>query len=126
MVIRVAAGIIMRDDQVFIALRSQDKHQGGCWEFPGGKVEVGEEPSAALARELAEECGIAVQESTPFELIRHDYSDKSVELHFFLVTDFIGEPHGKEGQEVAWVSRQELGRYTFPEANVPIVQAMLA
>ncbi|MBJ7551827.1 8-oxo-dGTP diphosphatase MutT [Marinomonas ostreistagni] len=126
MVIRVAAGIIMRDDQVFIALRSQDKHQGGCWEFPGGKVEMGEEPDTALARELAEECGIAVQESAPFKLIRHDYSDKSVELHFFLVTGFSGEPHGKEGQEVAWVPRQELGRYTFPEANVPIVQAMLA
>lgn len=126
MVISVAAGIIMRDEQVFIALRSQDKHQGGCWEFPGGKVEQGEAPSVALARELAEECGIQVKQSLPFQLIRHDYSDKSVELHFFKVTDFDGEPHGKEGQQVAWVPVQQLGEFTFPEANVPIVAALLA
>lgn len=126
MVVSVAAGIIMRDEQVFIALRSQDKHQGGCWEFPGGKVEQDEAPSAALARELVEECGIQVKESTPFQLIRHDYSDKSVELHFFKVTGFDGEPHGKEGQEVAWVPVQKLADYTFPEANVPIVEALLA
>ncbi|CUB05898.1 8-oxo-dGTP diphosphatase MutT [Marinomonas fungiae] len=126
MVIRVAAGIIMRDEQVFIALRSQDKHQGGCWEFPGGKVELDEEPRAALVRELEEECGIQVNVSSPFQLIRHDYSDKSVELHFFKVTDFDGEPHGKEGQEVAWVSLKDLTSYTFPEANVPIVKALLA
>lgn len=125
MVIRVAAGIVVRGDDVFIALRSKDKHQGGCWEFPGGKVELGEEPELALARELEEECGINVLRSELFQLIRHDYSDKSVELHFFLVSDFAGEPHGKEGQEVAWVKRSNLTRYTFPEANVPIVEALL-
>lgn len=126
MVIRVAAGIIMRNERVFIALRSQDKHQGGCWEFPGGKVESGEEPGSALVRELAEECGIDVKQSSLFQVIRHDYADKSVELHFFTVTDFAGEPHGKEGQEVSWVPLHELGQYTFPEANVPIVKALLA
>ncbi|MCO4784433.1 8-oxo-dGTP diphosphatase MutT [Marinomonas atlantica] len=125
MVVRVAAGIIVREDQVFIALRSDDKHQGGCWEFPGGKVEEGEDPAEALARELMEECGIATTKSEQFQLVRHDYSDKSVELYFYLVSEFSGEPHGKEGQKVAWVNRSDLSTYTFPEANVPIVEALL-
>ncbi|TDR14722.1 8-oxo-dGTP diphosphatase MutT [Marinomonas communis] len=125
MVIRVAAGVIIRNEQVFIALRSQDKHQGGCWEFPGGKVETDEEPQAALERELQEECGIEVIHSQIFKLIKHDYPDKSVELHFFKVTDFSGEAHGKEGQEVAWVPVADLANYRFPEANVPVVDALL-
>ncbi len=124
MVVKVAAGIIVRDDLVFVALRSSEQHQGGLWEFPGGKCEVGEEPSHALERELYEECGIEVKQCTPFQVIRHDYSDKSVELHFFEVSDFDGEPHGKEGQPVKWVTRTELTQLCFPEANVPIVEAL--
>ncbi|MBM6549759.1 8-oxo-dGTP diphosphatase MutT [Marinomonas ostreistagni] len=124
MLIRVAAGIIERDGQIFVALRSSDKHQGGLWEFPGGKVEADETPQAALSRELAEECGIEVQGSESFHVIRHDYSDKSVELHFYRVFDFACEPHGKEGQQVAWVSRQQLTELAFPEANVPIVDML--
>lgn len=126
MLIRVAAGIIARADEVFIAFRSTDQDQGGCWEFPGGKVEQGEEPADALNRELAEECGIEVLRAEPFQRIRHDYGNKTVELHFFLVSEFSGEPHGKEGQKVSWVTRSALGSYTFPEANVPIVEALLA
>lgn len=125
MVIKVAAGIILRSDQIFVALRSSKQHQGGCWEFPGGKCEPDEEPSLALARELQEECGIEVVKASPFQVIRHDYTDKSVELHFYEVTDFIGEPSGKEGQQVAWVSYAGLSDLTFPEANVPIVDALL-
>ena len=121
MVIRVAAGIITRGDAVFVALRSKQQHQGGCWEFPGGKVESHETPSDALTRELKEECGIDVHRSEAFHVIRHDYPDKSVELHFFLVNEFAGEPIGQEGQEVAWVSRSALPELVFPEANVPIV-----
>lgn len=125
MVIRVAAGVIVRDEHVFIALRSQDKHQGGLWEFPGGKVESGEEPDSALVRELYEECGIKALRADPYVVIAHDYTDKSVELHFYLVTDFQGEPHGKEGQDVRWVSLNDLKNYTFPEANIPVVEKLL-
>lgn len=124
MVVRVAAGIIERGDDVFIALRSEEKHQGGCWEFPGGKVEGSESPEQALIRELAEECGISVKQSELFHVIRHDYSDKSVELHFFRVFDFDGEPHGKEGQKVSWVRREHLADLTFPKANIPIVEML--
>lgn len=125
MVIRVAAGIIERNDEIFVALRASDKHQGGLWEFPGGKVEADETPQAALARELAEECGIEVQSIEPFHMLRHDYSDKSVELHFFRVVNFVGEPHGKEGQEVAWVQRDALSKLDFPKANIPIVEMLV-
>ena len=126
MVVQVAAGIIMRDQQVFIALRKSAQHQGGLWEFPGGKCELDEEPLLALKRELFEECGIEVQHAEHFQTVTHDYGDKRVELIFFTVTQFLGEAMGKEGQETRWVARSELVDYAFPAANQVIVQALLA
>ncbi|WP_197465335.1 8-oxo-dGTP diphosphatase MutT [Marinomonas sp. TW1] len=126
MLVKVAVGLILRDDQVFIALRDSGKHQGGLWEFPGGKCESGESAELALARELEEECGIQVNACEYFETIAHDYGDKQVELVFYKVTGFLGEPHGKEGQEVRWVSLSQLNEFVFPEANVPIVEALLS
>jgi len=124
MLVKVAVGLIMRNDQVFIALRDSTKHQGGLWEFPGGKVESGESIELALLRELEEECGIQVSACEHFETIAHDYGDKQVELVFYKVTEFSGEPHGKENQEVRWVSLSQLHEFAFPEANVPIVEAL--
>ncbi|RBO81995.1 8-oxo-dGTP diphosphatase MutT [Marinomonas aquiplantarum] len=124
MLVKVAVGLIMRNDQVFIALRDSTKHQGGLWEFPGGKVESGESVELALSRELEEECGIQVSACEHFETIAHDYGDKQVELVFYKVTEFSGEPHGKENQEVRWVSLSQLHEFAFPEANVPIVEAL--
>ncbi|WP_394181249.1 8-oxo-dGTP diphosphatase MutT [Marinomonas posidonica] len=126
MLVKVAVGLIMRNDQVFIALRDSTKHQGGLWEFPGGKVESGESVELALSRELEEECGIQVSTCEHFETIAHDYGDKQVELVFYEVTGFSGEPHGKEGQEVRWVSLSQLNKFVFPEANVPIVEALIS
>ena len=117
--------MILRDGHCFIALRDLSLHQGGCWEFPGGKCEVGELPENALKRELLEECGIAVEESESLEVIEHDYGDKRVCLHFFRVMNFSGEPHGREGQTVKWVPISELGEYQFPAANRPIVELLL-
>ncbi|SBS30037.1 8-oxo-dGTP diphosphatase [Marinomonas spartinae] len=125
MLVRVAAGIILREGQVFIALRSSDKHQGGLWEFPGGKCEEGEVSLSALARELNEECGVEVLEASHFQTVAHDYGDKQVELVFFTVTKFSGEPHGREGQEVCWVPLGDLVNYAFPEANRVIVESLL-
>lgn len=126
MLVRVAAGIILRDGAVFIALRKSSQHQGGLWEFPGGKCELSEEPEVALLRELEEECAIQVTENHYFKTVSHDYGDKVVELLFYKVTGFTGEPIGKEGQEVRWVSVVDLPDYAFPEANVPIVDALIA
>lgn len=121
MLIKVAAGIILRDDKVFIALRKLSQHQGGLWEFPGGKCEPSESACVTLLRELKEECGISITDYEFFKEISHDYDDKHVELLFYKVTGFDGEPIGKEGQEVCWVPIPELLSYKFPEANQPIV-----
>ncbi|QUX96162.1 8-oxo-dGTP diphosphatase MutT [Marinomonas sp. CT5] len=126
MLIRVAVGIILRDDAVFLGLRKSNQHQGGLWEFPGGKCEPLESVQVALARELLEECGITVVESSFFKKIAHDYGDKQVELHFYKVTDFSGEPEGSEGQEVTWAAISYLSSYDFPEANRQIVSDLMA
>lgn len=119
----VAAVIRSADGLVLIAKRSPDKHQGGLWEFPGGKVEAGETAEIALARELAEELGIAMTASRPLIQISHDYPDKQVFLDVREVLAFTGEPHGAEGQPLAWVTPSDLPGYSFPAANRSIVTA---
>ncbi len=125
MLVRVATGIILRDQKVFLALRKAKQHQGGLWEFPGGKCEEGESVRFALCRELREECGIEVQKCEFFKTLNHNYGDKQVELSFFTVTAFVGEPTGKEGQEISWVSLPDIVNYSFPKANEPIVEFLL-
>ena len=122
--IHVAAAVILdKNDNVLIARRPEDKHMGGLWEFPGGKVEPDEKVTEALCRELDEEIGIQPTAFKPLIRIRHDYPDKSVLLDVWTVTDFTGEPHGKEGQPVRWVARPELASYEFPAANKPVITA---
>lgn len=123
--IHVAAGVILNDQrQVLLALRPRHKHKGGLWEFPGGKVEQGESVADALARELHEELELTVLASVPFLVIDHDYGDKQVRLDVWLVTRHSGLPHGREGQQIAWVAIADLDTYAFPEANTPIVAAL--
>lgn len=123
---KVAVGIILRDGCVFIALRKNNQHQGGLWEFPGGKCEASEPAEAALLRELKEECGISITEYAFYKTIAHDYGDKSVELLFYKITGFDGEPEGSEGQEVSWVAVSDLSAYQFPDANQQIVLELMA
>ncbi|MBB1517800.1 Nudix family hydrolase [Aquipseudomonas guryensis] len=120
--VHVAAAVIRgADARVLIAKRAADQHQGGLWEFPGGKVEEGEAVEAALSRELQEELGIRVETARPLIQVQHDYPDKQVLLDVWEVSAFTGEPHGAEGQPLAWVSARELLDYEFPAANQPIV-----
>jgi 8-oxo-dGTP diphosphatase len=122
--VHVAAAVIRgTDGRILIARRADTQHQGGLWEFPGGKVEAGESVQAALARELKEELGIAVRSARPLIKIQHDYPDKQVLLDVWEVSSFTGEPHGAEGQPLVWVSNRELVNYDFPAANQPIVAA---
>lgn len=122
--VHVAAAVILAEDsRILIAKRPDDKHQGGLWEFPGGKVEEGEDARVALARELEEELGIQPAAARPLIQVRHDYPDKQVLLDVWEVSAFSGEPHGAEGQPLAWVTQRELLDYEFPAANRPIVAA---
>lgn len=122
--IHVAAAVIRgQDGRILIARRADDQHQGGLWEFPGGKVEAGETTRAALDRELEEELGIRPKAARPLIQVRHDYPDKQVLLDVWEVAAFAGEPHGAEGQPLAWVAPRQLAEYQFPAANRPIVAA---
>ncbi|NBA95615.1 Nudix family hydrolase [Pseudomonas sp. R5(2019)] len=122
--VHVAAAVIRGiDDRILIARRADSQHQGGLWEFPGGKVEEGESVSQGLARELKEELGITVTAARPLIQVKHDYPDKQVLLDVWEVSAFTGKPHGAEGQPLAWVTARELPNYGFPEANQPIVAA---
>lgn len=123
--IHVAVGVIKNTQgQILIAKRPVHAHQGGLWEFPGGKVEPTETVQVALARELKEELAIEVLSSSPLIQIRHDYGDKAVMLDVHVVEHFSGNPIGVEGQEVRWVDITGLDSYTFPAANAPIVKAI--
>jgi 8-oxo-dGTP diphosphatase len=122
--IQVAAGVVVNPQgQILVAKRPQEKHQGGLWEFPGGKIEAGESAHEALARELHEEVGIRITVSEPLITIKHSYPDKTVCLRVLRVTQFNGKAWGREGQDVAWVPPADLLNLDFPAANKPIVAA---
>lgn len=123
--VHVAVGVISDGgDGILVALRAATAHQGGLWEFPGGKVEPGETVQQALQRELQEELAIEVRHCESLLVIEHDYVDKSVRLDVWWVGAFDGEPHGREGQPLRWVDVAELHKLEFPEANVPIIAAI--
>ncbi|WP_281648538.1 Nudix family hydrolase [Parendozoicomonas sp. Alg238-R29] len=122
--IHVAAAVILdQNNNILIARRPLDKHMGGLWEFPGGKVEPDEKVTDALCRELDEELGIRPSKFRPLIRIHHNYPDKSVLLDVWTVISFAGEAHGREGQPVKWVTPAELSLHDFPAANRPIVAA---
>lgn len=120
----VAAAIRNTAGEYLLTRRGDHQHQGGLWEFPGGKVEPGETREAALARELQEELGITPRQARPLIGIPHAYGDKRVFLDVWLVTAYYGEPHPHEGQPMRWVPGPELSRLAFPAANRPILTAL--
>ena len=124
--VNVAVGIILDGLYCFVTKRDEAVHQGGKWEFPGGKVEQGEEITEALARELQEEVGIKIKGSQPFMRIEHDYGDKHVTLHIHIVSDFAGVASGCEGQLGQWILLKDLHTLRFPEANHAIIKQLVA
>jgi 8-oxo-dGTP diphosphatase len=132
--IQVAVAIIQRKKQdnsieYFLTKRLKRAHQGGKWEFPGGKVEDGETVTQALTRELTEEVGIEVLTCQPFMQIDHLYKDTTtstrVNLDVFIVDNFLGEPSAQEGQGEIWCSLAQLVELDFPEANQAIIEKLL-
>lgn len=125
-IIQKAVGVIRRleDNRFLIAERPLGRPLGGMWEFPGGKVEPGEAIQDALARELQEEIGITVLQSSSLLQIYHESPDYSVMLHVYLIEHFEGEAQGLEGQKVQWVLPEELHQYEFPPASPKILEVV--
>jgi len=121
----VAAGILCdASGRVLIAERLGDGPFHGMWEFPGGKIVLGETPVEALSRELAEELGIEVTVCASFMSLRHEYDDHVVTIEFFIVSDWNSEPIGREGQALRWVPRDRLDADELLPADVPVVEAL--
>jgi mutator protein MutT len=124
--IDVAAALLFRDGRVLITQRRPDDHLGGLWEFPGGKREPGETLADCLRRELREELGLEVQVGEVVERATHSHPDRAVHLEFFRCALLAGEPRPLGCQDLAWVSPDELARYTFPPADARLVDKLLA
>ncbi len=123
--IEVAAGILQDEaGRVLISRRPAHAHQGGRWEFPGGKLRSGETPEQGLRRELWEELGVRVQAQEPLIAIPHDYEDRRIRLRVFRVQQFTGTPRGREGQALRWAALETLHPADFPAADRPVLCAL--
>lgn len=120
----MVAVIVNQRDEVLVALRKPHSHQGGLWEFPGGKREPDEPRLQALHREIQEETGLRLLASHPFCQVEHRYADKHVLLDVHLASRFSGEPEGREGQQIEWRARRDLPAADFPAANQRIVELL--
>lgn len=122
----VAAALIDVDGRVLLSQRPEGKAMAGLWEFPGGKIEKGESPEAALIRELDEELGIDTKESclAPLTFASHDYEDFHLILMLYACRRWWGVPTPKENNPITWVRSPRLGDYPMPPADKPLI-AML-
>jgi len=118
-----AVALIDVDGRVLLAQRPAGKSMAGFWEFPGGKVDPGETPEAALVRELAEELGIDVGQSclAPLAFASHDYDSFHLLMPLYACRQWQGQPQPREGQQLAWVRPLRLADYPMPPADIPLV-----
>ena len=123
---KIVVGIIYNQsrDKVLLSRRSLNEHQGGFMEFPGGKSQPGETPMQALNRELMEEIGIEIVHSHQLTAYDFDYSDRQINLSAWIVDKWQGEPKGNEGQEIRWVSIDDLKTIELPPANEKRIKAI--
>jgi len=125
--IAVAAGILQQaDGRVLLAQRPAGGHMAGSWEFPGGKIQRGETPLLGLMRELSEELGVTTRLARYFARYRHEYPDRRVELHFWKVLRWEGNPAGLEGQATRWLPVNDLLESGLLSADIPVVDLLLA
>jgi 8-oxo-dGTP diphosphatase len=122
--VEVAAGLILHEGRYLIAKRRRGVHLAGLWEFPGGKREQGETLEECLQRELFEELSIRIHAPVPFQIIRHEYPEKTVELHFFRCTIGEGRATPIDCDEIRWVHPSEMTQYQFPAADGPVIEAL--
>ena len=120
---QVVAALIVRDGKVLICQRAQDQPMALKWEFPGGKVEPGEEEPAALHRELQEELGISATIEEKVTSVQHHYrKGGAVELHFYRVQEYEGEMENRIFEQIRWVDRRDLPQFDFLAADRDLVQ----
>lgn len=126
-VLVAAVALVDRDGRVLLARRPLHKPMGGLWEFPGGKVELGERPEAALIRELKEELGIDVAQSclAPLTFASHAYDDFHLLMPLYVCRRWQGQATGLEGQELAWVRPLKLRDYPMPPADLPLIPHLI-
>ena len=124
---QVAAGLILRDGKLLICQRTKHQPMPLKWEFPGGKIEHGEQPTDALRRELEEELGIDAKIGDEVARIKHTYRNGgAIELRFFVVREYGGEMENRIFKDVRWVGRGELPDYDFLEADLGLVNDIAA
>ncbi|MBL0388160.1 8-oxo-dGTP diphosphatase MutT [Tumebacillus sp. ITR2] len=121
----VTAAVIEKDGRILLAQRKPDTHMGLKWEFPGGKLEWGEDPRAGLAREIREELGIDIEVGDVLEVVSHTYEDRHVVLMGYQCRYVCGELQLLDVQDVHWVRLHELKSYDLAPADVPIVDRLL-
>lgn len=123
--VHVVAGVLRASDgRILISKRPEHVHQGGLWEFPGGKLEQGETPRQGLDRELNEELGVKVTSACPLIKVQHAYPDRTILLDTWMVEGFTGVPMGREGQALNWIQPKDLDPGLFPLADGPIIRAL--
>lgn len=120
----VAAAVIIRGGRVLLTRRLDDQHLPGLWEFPGGKVESGESPESALARECREEIGVDIEVERILEVTHHQYPEKEVLLLFYRCSLVAGEVQHLQVADHAWVLPDELDDYELPPADGPVIRAV--
>ncbi len=125
-VIDVVAGLVFRDGRLLITQRRAGSHLAGLWEFPGGKLDPGEDWIPALHRELREELAIAVEVGPLVEELTHAYPEKTVRLRFYRCDWKEGEPQALDCAALAWVGPDEFGRYEFPAADGRLLERLRA
>jgi 8-oxo-dGTP diphosphatase len=123
-VLVVAGALFDGEGRVLIAQRPAGKALAGRWEFPGGKVDVGESEHAALRRELREELGVEVIAARPFMRLAHAYAERDVELSLWIVERFAGEPRSLDAQALKWVSPAALAAEDILEADQPFITGL--
>ncbi len=122
--IEVVAAVLVRDSRVFCARRPEGGETGGKWEFPGGKIEPGESPEAALAREIREEFGAGIEVGERLATVRHSYSTFSIVLSAYRAVLKSGELVPLEHQEARWLGAEELGSVDWAAADRPIAEKL--
>jgi len=122
--ITVTAAVIEEDGRFLVTRRLGGVHLGGLWEFPGGKCEEGESHPASLEREITEELDTVINIDREILSVVHTYADRVVELHFFACR-LAGEPRAVLGQEMRWVTREELRTLPFPPADEELIRLLI-